>query len=65
MTTTDIPRRDAPEVPPSPALAATLYANGFSLYEILENYPALEIEHLAPSLRLARGIAAEYGDDAE
>ncbi len=46
----------------SEALAAYLYANDFSFYELLENYPAIEIDDLPPSLRLARRMAATSGD---
>jgi len=57
------PQRDRMDVPQSPSLAAYLYANDFSLHELLENYPALEISDVTPSLRLARGVAAEYDAD--
>lgn len=55
------PQNESPASPPSPALAAYLYANDCSIYELLENYPALEIDDLPATLRLARGLAVEYG----
>lgn len=62
ITTARPESHDAPAAPPSPALAAYLYANECSIYELLENYPALEIDDLPASLKLARGLAVEYGD---